>query len=247
MASTSKETVLTGIDISDYRDEDGNTFTDLLRALKDAKTRIRLGSIEVSLITDAFLAAAKELQNFAPQFHLSLQSGSNAVLKTMNRHYTREEYLEACRKIYAAFPNASVTTDIIVGFPTETEEDFLQSMRIVEEAGFLQVHAFPYSPREGTNAYKKYKELPFAVKKERVDRLLEKAASVKENYLKSFVGKNLSMVAELVVDGVWEGYSENYIRVYVEDENGIEPTHVCVQKLYKDGVWAKAVEKPIGE
>ena len=247
MASTSKETVLTGIDISDYRDEDGNTFTDLLRALKDAETRIRLGSIEVSLITDEFLAAAKEMKNFAPQFHLSLQSGSNAVLKTMNRHYTREEYLDACRKIYSVFPNASVTTDIIVGFPTETEEDFLQSMRIVEEAGFLQVHAFPYSPREGTNAYKKYKELPFAVKKERVDRLLEKAASVKESYLKGFVGKHLSMVAELATDGVWEGYSENYIRVYVEDENGVEPTHVCVQKLYKDGVWAKAVEKSIGE
>ena len=247
MASTSKETVLTGIDISDYRDEDGNTFTDLLRALKDTETRIRLGSIEVSLITDEFLAAAKEMKNFAPQFHLSLQSGSNAVLKTMNRHYTREEYLEACRKIYAVFPNASVTTDIIVGFPTETEEDFLQSMRIVEEAGFLQVHAFPYSPREGTNAYKKYKELPFAVKKERVDRLLEKAASVKESYLKGFIGKHLSMVAELATDGVWEGYSENYIRVYVEDENGVEPTHVRVEKLYNDGVWAKAVEKSIGE
>ena len=247
MASTSKETVLTGIDISDYRDEDGNTFTDLLRALKDTETRIRLGSIEVSLITDEFLAAAKDMKNFAPQFHLSLQSGSNAVLKTMNRHYTREEYLEACRKIYAVFPNASVTTDIIVGFPTETEEDFLQSMRIVEEAGFLQVHAFPYSPREGTNAYKKYKELPFAVKKERVDRLLEKAASVKESYLKGFVGKHLSMVAELATDGVWEGYSENYIRVYVEDENGVEPTHVRVEKLYNDGVWAKAVEKSIGE
>ena len=247
MASTSKETVLTGIDISDYRDEDGNTFTDLLRALKDTETRIRLGSIEVSLITDEFLAAAKEMKNFAPQFHLSLQSGSNAVLKTMNRHYTREEYLEACRKIYAVFPNASVTTDIIVGFPTETEEDFLQSMRIVEEAGFLQVHAFPYSPREGTNAYKKYKELPFAVKKERVDRLLEKAASVKESYLKGFIGKHLSMVAELATDGVWEGYSENYIRVYVEDENGVEPTHVRVEKLYNDGVWAKAVEKSIDE
>ena len=247
MASTSKETVLTGIDISDYRDEDGNTFIQLLRALQDAPTRIRLGSIEVSLITDEFLAAAKQVKNFAPQFHLSLQSGSNAVLKSMNRHYTREEYLEACRKIYSVFPNASVTTDMIVGFPTETEEDFSQSMKIVEEAGFLQVHAFPYSPREGTNAYKKYKELPFAVKKERVDRLIEKAASVKERYLQGFVGKELSMVAELVSGGVWEGYSENYIRVYVQDENGVEPTQVRVERLYKDGVWAKSVSNPVCE
>ncbi|MBR4942527.1 MAG: radical SAM protein, partial [Clostridia bacterium] len=128
-------------------------------------TRIRLGSLEVSLITDRFLAALKQVKRFAPQFHLSLQSGSNAVLRSMNRHYTREEYLEKCRMIYEAFPNAAITTDIIVGFPTETEEDFLDSLRIVEEAGFAQVHAFPYSPREGTNAYKRYKEIPYAIKK----------------------------------------------------------------------------------
>lgn len=240
-SSSAKETVLTGIDISDYKDEAGNTFVDLLLAVKDAPTRIRLGSIEVSLITDEFLSAAKRVKNFAPQFHLSLQSGSNAVLKSMNRHYTREEYLAACKKIYAAFPNASITTDIIVGFPTETEEDFLQSMRIVEEAGFLQVHAFPYSPREGTIAYKKYKELPAALKKQRVDRLLERAAAVKKTYLEDFVGKCLSVVWEYCSEGYWEGYSENYIRVYVADKNGKEPTQVRVEKLYKDGVLASQI------
>ena len=241
LSSSAKETVLTGIDISDYKDEAGNTFVDLLLAVKDAPTRIRLGSIEVSLITDEFLSAAKRVKNFAPQFHLSLQSGSNAVLKSMNRHYTREEYLAACKKIYAAFPNASITTDIIVGFPTETEEDFLQSMRIVEEAGFLQVHAFPYSPREGTIAYKKYKELPAALKKQRVDRLLERAAAVKKTYLEGFVGKCLSVVWEYCSEGYWEGYSENYIRVYVANKNGEEPTQVRVEKLYKDGVLASQI------
>ena len=240
-SSSAKETVLTGIDISDYKDEAGNTFVDLLLAVKDAPTRIRLGSIEVSLITDEFLSAAKRVKNFAPQFHLSLQSGSNAVLKSMNRHYTREDFLAACKKIYAAFPNASITTDIIVGFPTETEEDFLQSMRIVEEAGFLQVHAFPYSPREGTIAYKKYKELPAALKKQRVDRLLERAAAVKKTYLEDFVGKCLSVVWEYCSEGYWEGYSENYIRVYVADKNGKEPTQVRVEKLYKDGVLASQI------
>lgn len=240
-SSSSAETVLTGIDISDYRDEDGNTFVDLLLALKDAPTRIRLGSIEVSLITDEFLSAAKQVKSFAPQFHLSLQSGSNAVLKSMNRHYTREEYLAACRKIYEAFPDASITTDIIVGFPTETEEDFLQSVRIVEEAGFLQVHAFPYSPRQGTVAFRKYKELPSAVKKQRVDTLLEKAAEVKKTYLQRFVGKQLSVVWEYCSQGYWEGYSENYIRVYVEDKTGKEPTQVRVEGLYKDGVLASSI------
>ncbi len=240
-SSSSAETVLTGIDISDYRDEDGNTFVDLLLALKDAPTRIRLGSIEVSLITDEFLSAAKQVKSFAPQFHLSLQSGSNAVLKSMNRHYTREEYLAACRKIYEAFPDASITTDIIVGFPTETEEDFLQSVRIVEEARFLQVHAFPYSPRQGTVAFRKYKELPSAVKKQRVDTLLEKAAEVKKAYLQRFVGKQLSVVWEYCSQGYWEGYSENYIRVYVEDKTGKEPTQVRVEGLYKDGVLASSI------
>ncbi len=241
LSSTSAETVLTGIDVSDYRDENGNTFVELLKALKDAPTRIRLGSLEVSLITDEFLAAAKSLKNFAPHFHLSLQSGSNAVLKSMNRHYTREEYLAACRKIYATFPNASITTDIIVGFPTETEEDFLQSVRIVEEAGFLQVHAFPYSPRQGTVAYRKYKELPFALKKQRVEILLKRAQEVKEEYLRRFIGKELSIVPEFCGEGLWEGYSENYIRVYVQDENGEEPTHVRVEALFKDGVLAKRI------
>jgi threonylcarbamoyladenosine tRNA methylthiotransferase MtaB len=238
LQSTAQETVLTGIDISDYRDEQGRDFADLLLAVKDAETRIRLGSLEVGLITERFLNAAKQVKHFAPQFHLSLQSGSNKVLKSMNRHYTREEYLEKCKMIYEAFPNASVTTDLIVGFPTETEEDFLDSMRIVEEAGFLQIHAFPYSPREGTNAYKKYKELPFALKKERVDLLLAQGAKQKEVYLKKFIGKVLTVVPERCVDGVTEGYAENYIRVYIKGETGKGRTRVRVESLFQDGVLA---------
>ncbi len=239
MQSTAQETVLTGIDISDYKDERGRDLTHLLRAIKDCPSRIRLGSMEVSLITDEFLSALKSLKSFAPQFHLSLQSGSNRVLKSMNRHYTREEYLAACRKIYEVFPDAGITTDIIVGFPTETEEDFLESVQIVEEAGFSQIHAFPYSPREGTNAYKKYKELPFSIKKERVERILQKGAEQKQKYLGKFIGKDLEIVPELCKNGFTEGYSGNYIRVYVEGELAKCPTQVCVEGLFKDGVIAK--------
>lgn len=238
LASTAQETVVTGIDISEYKDEQGRDLTDLMLAIKDADTRIRLGSIEVSLITDRFLNALKEIKRFAPQFHLSLQSGSDKVLKSMNRHYTRSEYLEKCEMIYRAFPNAAITTDIIVGFPTETEEDFANSLKIVEEAGFSQIHAFPYSPREGTNAYKRYKELPMALKKERVDRLLSKGATQKEVYIKRFIGKVLEIVPENCFDGITEGYSENYIRVYVEGELEKCPTHVRVERLFKDGVLA---------
>ena len=238
LQSAAWETVVTGIDISEYKDEQGRDLADLLLAVKDANTRIRLGSIEVSLITERFLNALKQVKNFAPQFHLSLQSGSNSVLKSMNRHYTREEYLEKCKMIYTAFENAAITTDIIVGYPTETEEDFNQSVSIVEEAGFSQIHAFPYSPREGTNAYKRYKELPAALKKERVERILEKGKEEKEKYLKRYLQKDLCIVPENCIDGFTEGYSENYIRVYVKGDLEKRPTHVRVEALYKDGVLA---------
>ena len=243
LSSEAQETVVTGIDVSEYKDEAGYDLADLMLAVQDADTRIRLGSLEVSLITERFLNALKQVKHFAPQFHLSLQSGSDKVLKSMNRHYTRAEYLEKCRMIYEAFPNAAITTDIIVGFPTESEEDFEDSLRIVEEAGFAQVHAFPYSPREGTSAYKRYKELPFALKKERVERLIERAAEQKKTYMERFVGQVLEMVPENCFDGFTEGYSENYIRVYVEGEMEKRPTHVCVERLFKDGVLAKIKEK----
>ncbi len=238
LTSTAQETVVTGIDVSEYKDEQGRDLADLMLAVKDADTRIRLGSLEVSLITERFLNALKQVKKFAPQFHLSLQSGSDKVLKSMNRHYTRAEYLEKCKMIYEVFPNAAITTDIIVGFPTETDEDFEDSLRIVEEARFAQIHAFPYSPREGTNAYKKYKELPSALKKARVEKLLTKGAEEKKKYMEKFIGKTLEIVPENCFDGITEGYSENYIRVYVEGEMGKHPTRVRVEKLFKDGVLA---------
>ena len=243
LASTAQETVVTGIDVSEYKDEQGCDLADLMLAVKDAKTRIRLGSLEVSLITERFLSALKQVKRFAPQFHLSLQSGSDTVLRSMNRHYTRAEYLEKCRMIYEFFPNAAITTDIIVGFPTETDEDFALSMQIVEEAGFSQIHAFPYSPREGTNAYKRYKELPATVKKERVECLIAKGLKEKEKYMRRFVGQVVEIVPENCFDGVTEGYSENYIRVYVEGDIGKEPTQVRVEKLFKDGVLASCLTK----
>lgn len=238
LGSTAHETVVTGIDVSEYRDEAGHDLADLMLAVKDADTRIRLGSLEVSLITERFLAALQQVKRFAPQFHLSLQSGSDTVLKSMNRKYTRAEYLEKCRMIYDTFPDAAITTDIIVGFPTETEADFEDSLRIIEEAGFAQIHAFPYSPREGTNAYKKYKELPAAVKKMRVERILAKGAAQKQAYLQKFIGRVLEIVPEHCIDGYTEGYSENYIRLYIEGDIGKDPTQVRVERVFKDGLLA---------
>ncbi len=242
LGSTAQETVITGIDISSYQDEKGRGLAELLLAVKEADTRIRLGSLEVSAITPKLLAALKQVKHFAPQFHLSLQSGADSVLKSMNRHYTRAEYLEKCKMLYEAFPFAAITTDIIVGFPTEDEGAFLDSLRIVEEAGFAQVHAFPYSPREGTNSYKKYKELPSVVKKERVERILQAAAEQKERYMRKFVGERLELAPEQYIDGYTEGYSQNYIRVYVQGRIDKRPTQVCVEGLFKDGVLAKVIK-----
>lgn len=149
----SPEIVLNGINISSYG-YDGLCLTDLIKALKNVKKRVRLGSLECNIITEEFLSALKELPDFAEQFHLSLQSGSSAVLKAMNRHYTREEYLEKCALIYKYFPDAAITTDIIAGFCAETEKDFEESLSIIKEAGFARVHAFAFSPREGTAAFR---------------------------------------------------------------------------------------------
>ena len=143
--------------------------------------------------------------------------------------------------IRETFPDSAITTDIIAGFPTETEADFEDSLRIISEAGFAQIHAFPYSPREGTNAFKKYKELPFALKKERVEKLLETGAKEREKYMQTFVGKTFTIVPETYENGFTAGYSENYIRVYVEGEMEKIPTLVRIEGLYKEGVIAKNI------
>lgn len=235
-ACGTKEIVLTGIDITSYKD--GETgLGDLLLLLKDVPARIRLGSLEAGLITEDFLEKMRAAGNVCEHFHLSLQSGSSAVLKAMNRRYTREEYLERCALIYRFFPNAAITTDIIVGYPTETEEDFLQSLSVVEEAGFSRVHAFPFSPREGTNAAK-LKDLPAAGKKERMERMLSAAKKAEARYIGKFLGSEQTALFE-----TGGGYTANYLRVYAEGAREGELHRVKLIKPYKDGVRAEIIKE----
>ena len=233
---SAKEIVLTGIDLSDYRDGETD-LGGLLLLLGELPARIRLGSLEVGVVTDAFLEKMKAAGNVMPHFHLSLQSGSTRVLRAMNRKYTREEFLEACGRIYRYFPAAAITTDIIVGFPTEEEEDFLSSLSIVEEAGFSRVHAFPFSPREGTAAYK-MRDLPAAVKKERMGRMLAQAKEAENRYISRFLGREAEALFE--TDG---GYTENYLRVYAEGakEGGLYRVRLIEHE--KDGVRAEILEE----
>ena len=233
--SGAKEIVLTGIDISSYHDGK-HDLSALLEMLSVLPARIRLGSLEAGIIDEAFLKSMKEAKNAVPHFHLSLQSGSSKVLKNMNRHYTREEYLACCQKIYEIFPNAAITTDIIVGYPTETENDFLESLSIVEEAGFARIHCFPYSPRPGTVSAK-LQDLSSDVKKERMARMTAAARIAQEKYIQTFFGKELLVLFE--DDG---GYSENYIRVYAEGAKEGDFCRVRLTGFEKDGAKAEILE-----
>ena len=208
-ACTAQELVLTGIDITSYRDGDKD-LGDVLLALSDLPFRVRLGSLEEGVVTRGFLEKMRAAGNVCEHFHLSLQSGSDAVLKKMNRRYTRAQYLEACALIYEFFPDAAITTDIIVGFPTETEEDFADTLSIVDAAGFARVHAFPYSPRPGTPAAKR-KPLPAPLLRERMGQMLIRAAEAEKAYLARFAGRTFPVLFE--EDG---GYTPNYIHVYAD-------------------------------
>lgn len=233
LSCPAEEVVVTGIDLSSYSDG-GRDLADLLRAVKGAKARIRLGSLETHAVTEKLLAAAKEVRDFAPHFHLSLQSGSDAVLRSMNRKYTRAEFLQKAALVRGAFPGAAVTTDIIVGFPTETEEDFRATLSLAEEARFSQIHCFAYSRRTGTVAAK-LPDLAPQVKKERLARLMALGRRLREEYEGGFVGRTLELVPEEERGGFTEGYSENYIRLYVRGSVG---KRTCVRALerFRDGL-----------
>lgn len=230
-ATNAQEVVINGINISAY--SHGGGLYALADALKNEKKRIRLGSLECNVIDERFLTSLKNLYDFAPQFHLSLQSGSDNVLKAMNRKYSRGTYLEKCDLIYSFFPDAAITTDIISGFPTETEDDFLMSLSIIKEARLARVHAFSFSPRQGTAAYK-MKDLPPDVKSDRLHRLLAAGEQAEKEYVNKFMGRTLSVLWEQFDGAYSQGYTANYIKVYGRGErSGFE--NVTLFQRFKDG------------
>ena len=239
-ALSTDEIVLTGINISAYGTDIGSSFAELIAALSVVPARIRLGSIEVGVIDEAFLQAIVSAGNVCPHFHLSLQSGSDTVLKAMNRHYTTEEFAKKVELIRSYFPQAAITTDIIVGFPAESEENFEETLAFARSIGFSDIHVFPYSRRSGTAAYP-LGALDPAVVKSRADRLIGLKAELKRSYESLFVGRRLEVVIERT-DGVFaEGHSENYIRVYVPDrEQAIgKKIIVTIQGEHADGLVAE--------
>ena len=210
-----KEVVLVGIDVSSYS-SNGNSLIDLLERLDKFNFRLRLSSMEDNLVSEDFVKRLSKLKNFCPHFHLSLQSGCDEVLKKMNRKYTTEDFKRTVELIRRYFPLAGITTDVIVCFPTETEENFKDTVKFIEEIGFSDLHIFPYSNRTGTVASKLYKDLPKSVKSKR-EKVLEE---IKKLDKLKFIKKNdiVEILLEEEKDGVFYGYSKNYIKCKIKGD-----------------------------
>ena len=243
-----KEVVLTGIHISSYgTDLENISLIELIEAIHEIEgiKRIRLGSLEPRIITEEFAKRIAGLEKICPHFHLSLQSGCDKTLKAMNRKYNTQEYYEGCVKLREVFDNPAITTDVIVGFPGETEEDFLETRNFLEKVHFYEMHIFKYSRRKGTVADKMKEQVADTVKSERSAVLLalEKAQSLE--YRKMYIGKRLEVLIEELteIDGrsYYTGYTKNYIRVAIAaDEfknNPVNDIYECMaDKLICDGV-----------
>ena len=212
-----RELVLTGIEISSWgRDLEGKPeLIDLVEAVCAAapELRVRLGSLEPRTITEDFCRRAAALPNLCPHFHLSMQSGCDATLKRMNRKYDTARYLESVELLRAHFDHPAITTDLIVGFPGETEEEFAQTLAFLETCAFSSMHIFPYSPRPGTPAAAMEGQVPNAVKEERAHRAGQTARAMERRYLDGLVGRTLSVLFEQDEGGYSKGHAPNYVEV----------------------------------
>ncbi len=212
------EIVFVGINLSDYGKGTPYSLPDSLMLAEkyDSIKRVRLGSLEPDHITDEMIERLKNVTKLCPQFHISLQSGCNSVLKRMNRHYTREEYKSLADSLRSAFKDASVTTDILVGFPTESEADFCETVDFAKSIGFEKIHIFPYSKRNGTPAAA-MPQLSNAIKDDRAKRLGAAAAEIRKEFLLKQVGKVYEVLFETEHPKFSEGYTKNYTPVRIYD------------------------------
>ena len=216
-----REVVFTGIEISSWGQDfkDGRSLIDLLEAVSQAagEMRLRLGSLEPRTVTEDFCRRAARLPNLCPQFHLSMQSGCDATLKRMNRKYDTARYLESVELLKRWFDRPAVTTDLITGFPEETEEEFSQTLDFIRRCGFAQMHIFPYSIRPGTPAAN-MRQIPKAVKEERAHRAAAAAEEMHRAYLAGCVGQIYPVLFEQPKNGKFSGHAPNYMEVLADGE-----------------------------
>ncbi len=210
------EVVLVGINLSSYGQDIDESFPDAVKLVNDVKgiKRVRLGSLEPDHLTDEVIESLSKCEKLCPQFHLSLQSGCDKTLKSMNRHYTAEEFRNITHKLREVFTDCTLTTDIMVGFAGESEEDFEESLRFVKEIGFEKVHVFPYSVRKGTRAETLPGHLEKSVKEKRCRIMIEETEKLRRDFFASQIGRVYTVIPEAVgKDGLTNGYTPNYIPV----------------------------------
>ena len=217
-----REVVLVGINLSAYGSDIGSDLLEAVRAAASADgiERVRLGSLEPDLTPDELIEGLAGIPEFCPQFHLAIQSGCDATLKRMNRHYDTAQFRHVCDKIRSTFDNPSVTTDIMVGFAGETDEEFAQSVAFAKEIGFARAHVFAYSRRKGTRADSFPDQVDEHLKSLRSEEMMKATSASAAVFLRSQLGKNVKILAEREVQpGVFEGYTENYTPARVRGEN----------------------------
>lgn len=241
-----KEVVITGIHIASYGKDFKEEYKliDLLEEINkiDGIERIRLGSIEPLLITDEFVERLKKIDKICHHFHLSLQSGCDETLKRMNRRYTTEQFKEIVKRLRNTYSDVNLTTDIIVGFPGETEEEFEKTYRFLDEIKFYKMHIFKYSQRKGTKAAVMQNQIPGDIKELRSRRLIELSNKNEFEINQKYIGKKVEVLFEEEKEGVFKGHTTNYILVYCNDEkenlsNKIQEVE-CIQNL-NDHILAK--------
>ena len=256
-----REVVLTGINtalygteegfVSDVSDEHEKTLYGIEKIIylldrMEGDFRIRLSSLEPTVVDKDYVRRLLKYDRLCHHLHLSVQSGSDHVLSMMNRKYSRNDYLEIVDVLRECDSEYGITTDIIAGFPGETEEDFGDSLKMADEAGFLRIHAFPYSRRRGTAAYDMENQIPEDIKKERTRRLIDKGGIVTESFLRRNIGSTRRvLVEEILDDGTAAGYTDNYIKVYVDNYRN-EPNMFCdvyLTGLHKDGLSGEIYDK----
>lgn len=221
-----KEIVITGIHIASYgKDFDNNyRLIDLLEDLDkiDGIERIRLGSLEPTIVTKEFAERLSKLDSICNQFHLSLQSGCDETLKRMNRKYSCDEFFKVTEILREYFKGVNLTTDIIVGFPGETNEEFESTYEFLSKIKFYKMHIFKYSPREGTLAAKMTNQIDGNIKEERSQKLIELSNKNEREYNEKYIGESVEVLFEEEKDGLWSGYTKNYVRVFVESDESLE-------------------------
>ncbi len=235
-----KEVVITGIHIASYgkdfsmsKDPELQNYKliDLLEEINSINgiQRIRLGSIEPLLITEEFVERLKKLEKICHHFHLSLQSGCDETLKRMNRRYTTEQFKKIVRLLRNAYDDVNLTTDVIVGFPGETDEEFSKTYKFLEEIKFYKMHIFKYSPRKGTKAAVMPNQISGDIKEERSRKLIELSDKNEIEYNESYIGKNVEVLFEEEKDGIFKGHTQNYIMVYCELNKNLENQVISVR------------------